>query len=145
MALAANTVTPRPPLNLFEVERKQLQGNTWFQVLQVPSYFIPANGPIAAKSVNTAAIMTGLTITNMHTSTIRASVRIRGVDNTYYTVVQTAPIPVSDFLSISFERQVMKTGEILEVSIPSNGTPSANHAHVHFSYIINQREEFTLL
>ena len=35
----------------------------------------------------------------------------------------------------------MKTGEKLEVSIPSN-TTSANHAHVHFSYIINQREEF---
>lgn len=145
MALAANTVSPRPPLNLFEVERKQLQGNTWFQVLEVPSYFIPRNGPIAAKTVNTAAIMTGLTITNMHTATIRASARIRGVDGVYYTVVQTAPIPPNDFLAISFERQVMKTGEILEVSVPSNTSPSANHAHVHFSYIINQREEFTIL
>ncbi len=145
MALAANTVSPRPPLNLFEVERMQLQGNTWFQVLQVPSYYVPQNGPIAAKTVNAAAIMTGLTITNMHTATIRASARIRGVDGVYYSVVQTAPIPPNDFLSISFERQVMKTGEILEVAIPSNGTPSANHAHVHFSYILNQREEFTIL
>ena len=145
MALAANTVSPRPPLNLFEVERKQLQGNTWTQVVTVPSYYVPRNGPIAAKTVNTAAIMTGLTITNMHTATIRASARIRGVDGVYYTVVQNAPIPTSDFLSISFERQVMKTGEILEVSIPSNVSPSANHAHVHFSYIINQREEFTIL
>lgn len=145
MALAANTVSPRPPLNLFEVERKQLQGNTWFQVIEVPSYYVPQNGPIAAKSVNAAAIMTGLTITNMHSATIRASARIKGVDGVYYTVVQNAPIPVSDFLSISFERQVMKTGEILEVAIPSNGTPSANHAHVHFSYILNQREEFTIL
>jgi hypothetical protein len=89
--------------------------------------------------------MTGLTITNMHNATIRASARIRGVDGVYYSVVQTAPIPPNDFLSISFERQVMKTGETLEVSIPSNGSPSANHAHVHFSYIINQREEFTIL
>jgi hypothetical protein len=145
VALAANTVSPRPPLNLFEVERMQLQGNTWFQVLQVPSYYVPQNGPIAAKTVNAAAIMTGLTITNMHTATIRASARIRGVDGVYYSVVQTAPIPPNDFLSISFERQVMKTGEILEVAIPSNGTPSANHAHVHFSYILNQREEFTIL
>ncbi|CAB4143104.1 hypothetical protein UFOVP447_78 [uncultured Caudovirales phage] len=145
MALAANTVTTRPPLNLFEVERRQLQGNTWFQIVQVPSYFVPRNGPIAAKSVNAAAIMTGLTITNMHTATIRASARIRGVDGVYYSVVQTAPIPPNDFLSISFERQVMKTGEILEVAIPSNSTPSANHAHVHFSYILNQREEFTIL
>jgi hypothetical protein len=145
VALAANTVTTRPPLNLFEVERLQLQGNTWFQVVEVPSYYVPQNGPIAAKTVNAAAIMTGLTITNMHTATIRASARIRGVDGVYYSVVQTAPIPPNDFLSISFERQVMKTGEILEVAIPSNGTPSANHAHVHFSYILNQREEFTIL
>lgn len=144
MALAANTATPRPPLNLFEVERRQLQGNTWSQIVEVPSYYIPRNGPIAAKTVNTAAIMTGITITNMHTATIRASARIRGVDSVYYTVVSSAPIPPNDFLAISFERQVMKTGEILEVSIPSN-TTSANHAHVHFSYIINQREEFTIL
>jgi hypothetical protein len=145
VALAANTVTPRPPLNIFEVAREQLQGNTWFQIIEVPSYYVPRNGPIAAKTVNTAAIMTGLTITNMHTATIRASARIKGVDGVYYTVVQNAPIPVSDFLSISFERQVMKTGEILEVAIPSNGNASANHAHVHFSYILNQREEFTIL
>jgi hypothetical protein len=145
VALAANTVTTRPPLNLFEVERLQLQGNTWFQVVEVPSYYVPRNGPIAAKSVNAAAIMTGLTITNMHTATIRASARIKGVDGVYYSVVQTAPIPPNDFLSISFERQVMKTGETLEISIPSNSSPSANHAHVHFSYILNQREEFTIL
>jgi predicted metallopeptidase len=88
--------------------------------------------------------MTGLTITNIHTANIRASARIRGVDGVYYTVIQNAPIPFSDFLSISFERQVMKTGEILEVSIPSN-TSSANHAHAHFSYIVNQREEFTII
>ncbi len=145
MALAANTVTPRPPLNIFEVAREQLQGNTWFQIVEVPSYFVPRNGPIAAKTINAAAIMTGLTITNIHNATIRASARIRGVDNTYYTVVNSAPIPPNDFLSISFERQVMKTGEILEIAIPSNGNASANHAHVHFSYILNQREEFTIL
>ena len=145
MALAANTVTPRPPLNIFEVAREQLQGNTWFQIVEVPSYYVPRNGPIAAKTINAAAIMTGLTITNIHNATIRASARIRGVDNTYYTVVNSAPIPPNDFLSISFERQVMKTGEILEIAIPSNGNASANHAHVHFSYILNQREEFTIL
>lgn len=143
MALAANTVTPRPPLNLFEVERKQLQSNTWFQILQVPSYYIPRNGPNPPRTVNTAAIMTGLTIANEHTATIRVSARIRGMDGVYYNVVKSAPVPPNDFLIIGFDRQVMMTGEILEVSVPSN-TTSANHATVHFSYIINQREEFTI-
>jgi hypothetical protein len=145
VALAANTVSPRPPLNLFEVERRQLQGNTWYQVVEAPQYYIPRNGPIEARTVNTAVIMTGLTITNIHNATIRASARIRGVDNVYYTVIDAAAVPPNDFLAITFERQVMKTGEILEVSIPSNVSPAAVHAHAHFSYIVNQREEFTIL
>lgn len=144
MALAANTVTPRPPLNLFEVERKQLQSNTWFEILEVPSYYIPRNGPNPPRTVNAAAIMTGLTVANEHTATIRVSARVLSTDGAYYTIVKSAPVPPNDFLSIGFDRQVMKTGEILEISVPSN-TTSANHATVHFSYIINQREEFTIL
>ena len=145
MALAANTVTPRAPLNLFEVERKELRGNTFFQIVQVPSYYVPRNGPIAAKTVNTAAIITGLTVTNIHTSTIRVSARIRDAANVAYTMISQAPVPPNDFLTISFNRQVLKTGEILEVAVPSNSNESANHATVHFSYILNQREEFTIL
>lgn len=145
MALSANTITPRPPLNLFEVERRQLQGSAWTTLLTVPSYYIPKNGPIVERYVNAAAIMTGLTITNIHNTTIRASARIRNSGNTAdFIVIQNAPIPPNDFLIIRFDRQVMKSGETLEVSIPSNGT-SANHAHTHFTYILNQREEFVTI
>ena len=140
--LAANTVTPRPPLNIFEVSRKQLQGSAWFQIAQVPSYFVPQIGPIDAKGVNAVAIMTGLVITNVIANTIQASVRIRNANGVNFMVIDQAPIPPNDFLSVGIERQVMMSGEILEVQIPNNST-SANHAHVHFSYIINQREEFT--
>lgn len=141
MALAANTVTPRPPLNLFEVERRQLQSNTWFQLVEAPHYYIPRNGPNPARTVNTALIMTGLIISNIHTSTIRVSARIKGSDGFYYPVINTAPVPPNDFLSIGLDRQVLKSGETMEVSVPSN-TTSANHATVHFSYIVNQREEY---
>lgn len=144
MALAANTVTPRPPLNLFEVERAQLIGSDWVELLEVPSYFIPVNGPTPARTVNCAAIMTGLTITNIHSSTIRASARIIGVDNQEYIILNETAIPTNDFLIIRFDRQVMKSGERLQVAIPSN-TGSSAHAHVHFTYILNQREEFTIL
>ena len=146
MTLLANTVnTPRPPLNIFEVSRKQLQGNTWFKIAEVPKYDVPANGPIAAKTVNAVAIMTGIVITNVTNTAIQASARIKGTDSVYYTVIDSAPVPPNDFLSVGLERQVMMTGEILEISIPSNSNASANHAHVHFSYIINQREEFITL
>lgn len=146
MSLAANTVTPRPPLNIFEVERRELQSNTWFEVVEAPSYYIPRNGPNPARTVNSALIITGLVVSNIHTATIRVSARIRGQEGHPYTVINAAPIPPNDFLTISLDRQVMKTGETLEISVPSNvSAPSANHATVHFSYIVNQREEFTLL
>jgi hypothetical protein len=144
MALAANTVTPRPPLNLFEVERARLTGNTALTLLTVPQYYIPRNGPNPARTVNAAAIMTGLTITNVHTSTIRATATIYNTANVAHTVISAAAIPPNDFLIIKFDRQVMKTGERLEVSTPQNAT-GAIHAHVHFTYILNQREEFTII
>lgn len=142
--LSANTVTPRPPLNIFEAARKELQGSAWYEIAKVPQYYIPADGPDPARTVNAVAIMTGLTVTNMHTSSIRVSARIRSSDDTLYTVINSAPVPPNDFLIISFDRQVMMSGESFEVSVPSNGT-SANHATVHFTYIVNQREEFTQL
>lgn len=138
MALSANTVTPRPPLNIFEVSRKELSGTPgdWEEMVEVPRYFIPQNGPIAARFVNAAAIMTGLTVANMDSSSIRVSARIKGQDGNYYYMLNSAPVPPNDFLIISFERQIMISGETLEVE-SDGGTAVA-----HFTYIVNQREEF---
>jgi hypothetical protein len=140
--LIANTSTPRPPLNIFEASRKRLPGDDWVEIARVPRYFVPAVGPIQEKFVNAVAIMTGIVITNVHDETIQASVRIRGIDGVNYIVIDSAPIPKNDFLSVGLERQVMMTGEVLEIQIPSNDQGNDTHAHVHFSYIINQREEF---
>jgi len=138
VTLAANTVTPRPPLNVFEVSRTQLSGtpDDWKQLVEVPRYYIPQNGPVPARFVNTAAIMTGLTITNTDTESIGVSARIKGQDGEYYSVLNSAPVPPNDFLIISFERQIMISGETLEVI--SEGGPGV----AHFTYIVNQREEF---
>lgn len=141
MALAANTISPRPPLNIFDVARTELQGDDWFTLVTVPSYWIPKNGPIEGRGVNTACIMTGLTITNIHTTTIQVSAQIVGQDGMPYYVLKEAPVPPRDYISIGFDRQIMVSGEQLQVKVPSN-TGSANHAVAHFSYIINQREEF---
>lgn len=142
--LQANTVTPRPPLNIFEASREILTGDDWVTLAEVPQYFIPGNGPNPSKTVNTVAIMTGLTITNIHDDTITASARIVGPNGEIYPVIEGSVIPPNDFLIISFDRQVMMTWEKLEVSIPSN-TGNDAHACAHFSYIINQREEFNLI
>lgn len=142
--LQANTVTSRPPLNIFEASRELLQGNGWVTLAEVPQYYIPGNGPNPAKTVNAVAIMTGLTITNITNDTIKASARIVGPAGEIYPVLTESVIPPNDFLIISFDRQVMMTWEKLQVSIPSNTTANT-HACAHFSYIINQREEFNLI
>lgn len=144
MALIGTVIdTPKPPLNLFEVTRKELQGSNYYTILEVPRWHIRANGPIPESYVNTAAIMTGLTVTNQHTSDITVSAQIIGTDNHTYSVLKSAPIPTNDFLYIAFDRQVLLTGEKLQIACDSNiGNPSANHATVHFTYIINQRETY---
>lgn len=138
MPLEPITTTPRPPLNIFEVSRKDLSGNPeeWQPMVTVPRYYIPQNGPIPARYVNASAIMTGLTVTNMHTGSIQVSARIKGQDEQYYYVVNEAAVPPNDFLIISFERQIMLSGEVLEIA--ANG----GAAVAHFTYIVNQREEF---
>lgn len=143
--LAANTVSPRPPLNIFEASRANIANNQWVTLAEVPQYFIPQIGPNPARTINTVAIMTGLTITNVQNTTIRVSARIMGQDgeSELYPILNEAVVPPNDFLSISFERQIMMTWEKMQVSVPSNETNDV-HATAHFTYIINQREEFEL-
>ena len=141
--LKANTVSPRPPLNIFEASRKAVANSQWVTLAEVPQYLIPAVGPTPARTVNTVAIMTGLIISNIHTSTIRVSAQIVGQAGEIYPILNQAIVPPNDFLSISFERQVMMTWEKLQVSVPSNVTATV-HGSAHFTYIINQREEFEL-
>lgn len=144
MALS-NTVieTAKPPLNLFEVTRMELQGSSFFTILDVPRWKIRANGPIPESFVNTAAIMTGLVVTNQHTADITVSARVVSTDSHTYNIIKSAPVPTNDFLYISLDRQILMTGEKLQIACDSNtGSPSANHAVVHFTYIINQRETY---
>lgn len=144
MAISNTIFTAKPPLNIFEVTRKQLQGNTWFEVIDSPKYVIPATSFGPSTSVNTAVIITGLIVSNIYSEDITVSVRIIGQDGAEYPVIRSAPIPTNDFFTVGLERHLLLTGEKLQVSCDSNTfDPSANHASVHFSYIINQREAYT--
>ena len=67
--------TPRPPLNLFEVVRQTLTAD-WATVYDVPDYLIPAEGPTSARSIATAAIMTGVLITPAAEASARVSIRV---------------------------------------------------------------------
>lgn len=132
-------VTPRPPLNLFEAVRIGAT-DAWTDLYTVPSYQIPASGPSPQQNINAAAIMNGLLVANTSISSITVSVQIVAADTTTYAIVDNAPVPANDFMVVSLERQVLLTGETIQVKMGTTQT-----ADVHFSFILNTREEFEVI
>jgi hypothetical protein len=134
----ATIITPRPPLNLFEVVRAEI-GDQWTTIYDVPDYLIPGEGPNPTRSIGTAAIMTGIAICPLGGAGVSVSVRVlalNGEDG--FLMIDGAIAPMGDFLSISLDRQVLRSGEKLQVKCGAVQTAMA-----HFSFILNQREEFT--
>ena len=132
-------VSPRPPLNLFEVVRVAID-DTWSTIYEVPKYQIPASGPTPTSFVDTAAIMTGAFIANTLPVAITMSARILNVEGDPYQLFTGVQIPIGDYLAMDLNRQVMKSDEILQFQCSAGGT-----ADVHFSFILNQREQFQVI
>lgn len=158
-------LTKRPPLNLFEVKRSSLSANDEYQTIYCArNFIIPQSGFTQERKVETATIITSLIVSNTSVNTVYATVAIKGLKETVddvdirndFIIIKDVPIEPSDFASISLDRQVMKSsaeridesaeltselrmklGEELMIKITSGSVD------VHFSYIVNQREEFT--
>lgn len=159
--------TTRPPLNLFKVIRKNISSTDgWVDLYEVPRYHIPSNGLEPDRYVEAAAIMTGLLISNTNigsaiSDNIRVSARIKTpyinesgvtIGTEDHLIVYQTYVPARDFASVGLDRQVMtsalknavdNTGEILQVKIEEKEGGGASTATIHFSFILNQREEFT--
>ena len=135
----ATITTPRPPLNLFEVVRQALDPE-WATLYDVPDYLIPAEGPNPARSVGAAAIMTGVLITPAAEAAVRVSIRVLAANNTPWLLLDRAFAPAGDVLSIGLDRQVLKSGERLQMKVEAGEAAVA-----HFSFILNQREDFTVI
>ena len=131
--------TPRPPLNLFEVVRAEI-GVEWTTIYDVPDYLIPAEGPNPARSIGTAAIMTGVLITPAAEASAQVSIRVLAADNTPWLLLDRAFAPSGDVLSIGLDRQVLKSGERFQMKVEAGEAAVA-----HFSFILNQREDFTVI
>lgn len=132
-------ITPRPPLNLFEVVRMQAT-DVWTTIYTVPEYQVPASGPTPQRTIGAAAIMNGLLVTNTALSTVAVSIRILNAGGSPFSVLNAAPIPSNDFMIVALERQVMLTDEAIQVKMNT-----AQTASVHFSFILNTREEFVVI
>ena len=132
-------VTPRPPLNLFEVVRMRVT-QEWTTIYEVPKYEIPASGPTPTYYIEAAAIMTGVMIANTMATPIIVSVQALNTAGDAYAILSDTLVPVGDHLLMDLNRQVLRTDEILQIKCAT-----AQTADVHFSFILNQREQFEVI
>jgi hypothetical protein len=132
-------VTPRPPLNLFEAVRINVT-DVWTTIYQTPLYRIPAIGPDPQRDVGAAAIMTGVMIANTSVVPITVSARILDALGAPFALLTDIQVPVGDYLMMDMDRQVLKTDETFQLQ-----TGTATTATAHLSFILNQREEYTVI
>lgn len=135
----ATIITPRPPLNLFNVSRLAVQ-SFWTTILDTPNYLIPANGPNPSRTVSAVALLTSLTISNNGTGTIQVSMQVLDSTNTAWLVLNKMSIPPNDFAVIELGKQNLPSADRLQIK-----TEAFQGAVAMLSYVLNQREEFTVL
>jgi len=131
--------TPRPPLNLFEVVRISFDEN-WTTIYDVPDYVVPANGLAPEKTINTAAIISNLLLSNATALAITADIRVLDPLDVAYTVTSGEDISASGFIKLDLDKHILMTGDRLQV----RGSASASGI-AHLSFVLNQREQFTIL
>ena len=134
-------ITPRPPLNLFEVVRVAVDDTSGGTLIyEVPKYQIPAEGPNPQRDVNAAAIVTSLLVTNTTGAASSVSIWVEDADENEFSLAVSLPIDEDGYIRVEVEKHILLSGESLYVEMAAGGT-----AEVHFSFVLNQREEFTVI
>jgi hypothetical protein len=131
--------TPRPPLNLFNVNRISVP-STYTTILDVPNYGIPANGPNPARTVQAVALLTSLIVANNSNATIQFSMQILDASNVTWQILTLMDIPPNDFALIELGKQNLPSGDRLRLKCEN-----FQGAVASLSYVLNQREEFVTL
>jgi hypothetical protein len=101
---------------------------------------IPANGPNPSRTVSAVALLTSLTISNNGTGTIQVSMQVLDSTNTAWLVLNKMSIPPNDFAVIELGKQNLPSADRLQIK-----TEAFQGAVAMLSYVLNQREEFTVL
>jgi hypothetical protein len=134
-------VTPRPPLNLFEVVRvtadDTLAGTL---IYEVPTYRIPAEGPNPQRDVQAAAILTNMIVSNTSAGAATVSVWVVDKDENLFFVAVELAVDQDDYIKVDLDKQILQSDEKLFVKMSADDT-----AEVHLSFVLNQREEFTVI
>jgi len=132
-------ITPRPPLNLFEVSRINVP-SFYTTILETPDYLIPANGPNPARTVQAVALLTSLIVANNSDDDLQFSVRVLDADSNSWLILNQMDIPPNDFALIELGKQNLPSGDRLQLKCEN-----FQGAVASLSYVLNQREEFTVV
>jgi hypothetical protein len=132
-------VTKRPPLNLFDVVRT-LVDDTATEIYEVPSYEIPAEGPNPQRDIDAAAILTNMIVTNTSAGAAEVTVWVLDASSTQFFVAQSLAVAQDGYIKIDLDKQIMQSREKMFVQMDAGNT-----AVVHLSFVLNQREEFTVI
>jgi hypothetical protein len=135
----ATIITPRPPLNLFNVARITVP-SFYTTIVDVPNYLIPANGPNPARTVQAVALLTSLIVANNSNATIQFSMRVLDAGNASWLLLNRMDIPPNDFALIELGKQNLPSGDRLQLKCENFQGATAS-----LSYVLNQREEFVTL
>jgi hypothetical protein len=134
-------VTPRPPLNLFEVVRLPVNDATGGTLLyEVPTYRIPAEGPNPQRDVRAAAILTSLIVANRTAGAATVSVWVLDADANQFFIAVSLAIAQDGYVKIDLDKQILQSDEQIVVEMGAGQTGEA-----HLSFVLNQREEFTVI
>lgn len=132
-------VTPRPPLNLFNTARLNVQ-SFYTTILETPDYQIPVNGPNPARTVQAVALLTSLVVSNNTNAVIQLSARVVDAANTNWVLLNQMDIPPNDFALIELGKQNLASGEKLQLRVEN-----FQGAVASLAYVLNQREEYTVI
>ena len=132
-------VTPRPPLNLFNVARINVP-SFWTTILDVPSYLIPVNGPSPARNVQAVALLTSLVVANNSADVLQLSIRVLDSTSTSWLLLNAMDVPPNDFALIDLGKQNLPSGDRLQLQCAT-----FQGAVASLSYVLNQREEYTVI
>jgi hypothetical protein len=131
--------TPRPPLNLFNVSRI-LVPSFWTTILETPDYLVPANGPNPARTIEAVALLTSLVVTNNSSSVLQLSVQLVDSNGTGWLILNQMDVPPNDFAVIDLGKQNLPSGDSLQLRCEDYQGATAS-----LSYVLNQREEYTVV
>jgi hypothetical protein len=135
----ATIVSPRPPLNLFEVSRINVP-SFFTTILETPDYLVPEFGPNPQRTIEAVALLTSLVVANNTDIVIQLSIRVLDKNGAAWQLLNQMDIPPRDFAVIDLGKQNLPSGDRLQLRVNN-----FQGAVASLSYVLNQREEFTVI